>query len=82
MYLFIAIFGVVIAALVEAAVAKAAYRVDNVEERGQRNCVLLLLKTERVERNKQKYSKGNSTTSSSALFWPLKVHYATFCRHI
>lgn len=51
MYLFIAIFGVVITALVEATVAKAANCVDNVEERGQRNCVLLHLKTQRGKTN-------------------------------
>lgn len=50
-YLFVAIFGVVITALVEATVAKAAYCVDNFKKRGQRDCVLLLLKTEKVESN-------------------------------
>lgn len=48
--LFIASSGVLETALSEAAVPKAAHGVDNLEERGQRNCVLLLLETQEVNR--------------------------------
>lgn len=48
--LLIASSGVLVTALSEAAVPKAAHSVHHFEERGQRNCVLLLLKTQEVKR--------------------------------
>ncbi len=62
MYLFIAIFGIIITALVEAAVAKAAYCVDDFKKRGQRNCVLLLLKAEEVKSRNQAKTSHFSTS--------------------
>lgn len=44
MYLFIAIFGIVISVLVEETVAKAPQCVDNFKKCGHRNGVLLLLR--------------------------------------
>lgn len=60
MYLFIVVFGILVTALVEATVAKAAYCVDNFKKGGQRNCVLPLLKTEEVKRYIQKYKQKSS----------------------